>query len=112
MKTSGYRGITPFSSRLPSGFRVMHVPVPESIFNLAKAEAYLSGLRSTVFIAEPDWTLALRLDQISLRCIVVSAVAEVALAFLGWEVVEGLSEEVPEVVNRAVAGGAEQAFEF
>ena len=53
-----------------------------------------------------------RLDRISLMCSVVSAVLQVSLALVGWEVVEGLSEEVPEVVNRAVAGGAEQAFEF
>lgn len=40
------------SSRLPSGFRVVHVPVPESIFNHAKAQAYLSGLRFAVFVAK------------------------------------------------------------
>jgi hypothetical protein len=38
-------------SRLPTGFRVVHVPVPESIFNHAKANAYLSGLRFAVFVA-------------------------------------------------------------
>lgn len=40
------------SSRLPPGFRVVHVPVPETIFNHAKAQAYLSGLRFAVFIAK------------------------------------------------------------
>ena len=40
------------NSRLPSGFRVVHVPVPESIFNHAKAQAYLSGLRFAVFVAK------------------------------------------------------------
>ena len=38
-------------SRLPTGFRVVHVPVPESIFNIAKANAYLSGVRFAVFVA-------------------------------------------------------------
>lgn len=38
-------------SRLPTGFRTVHVPVPESIFNHAKAQAYLSGLRFAVFVA-------------------------------------------------------------
>ncbi len=38
-------------SRLPSGFRVVHVPVPEAIFNHAKAQSYLSGLRFAVFVA-------------------------------------------------------------
>lgn len=39
-------------SRLPSGFRVVHVPVPETIFNHAKAQAYLSGMRFAVFVAQ------------------------------------------------------------
>lgn len=38
-------------SRLPTGFRTVHVAVPESIFNHAKAQAYLSGLRFAVFVA-------------------------------------------------------------
>ena len=38
-------------SRLPTGFRVVHVPVPESIFNHAKAQAYLSGVRFAEFVA-------------------------------------------------------------
>ena len=38
-------------SRLPTGFRTVHVPVPEAIFNHAKAQAYLSGLRFAVFVA-------------------------------------------------------------
>ncbi len=38
-------------SRLPTGFRTVHVPVPESIFNHAKAQAYLSGLRFAEFVA-------------------------------------------------------------
>lgn len=38
-------------SRLPVGFRTVHVAVPESIFNHAKAQAYLSGLRFAVFVA-------------------------------------------------------------
>ena len=37
-------------SRLPTGFRTVHVAVPESIFNIAKANAYLSGLRFAVFV--------------------------------------------------------------
>lgn len=40
------------NSRLPTGFRVVHVPVPETIFNHAKAQAYLSGLRFAVFVAK------------------------------------------------------------
>ncbi|MCX7411267.1 MAG: hypothetical protein NTZ32_24585 [Planctomycetales bacterium] len=39
-------------SRLPTGFRTVHVPVPEAIFNHAKAQAYLSGLRFAVFVAK------------------------------------------------------------
>ena len=38
-------------SRLPTGFRVVHVPVPEFIFNHAKAQAYLSGGRFAEFVA-------------------------------------------------------------
>ena len=38
-------------SRLPTGFRVVHVPVPEAIFNHAKAQSYLSGLRFAEFVA-------------------------------------------------------------
>ena len=38
-------------SRLPTGFRIVHVHVPESIFNYAKAQAYLSGLRFPVYVA-------------------------------------------------------------
>lgn len=38
-------------SRLPTGFRTVHVAVPETIFNHAKAQAYLSGLRFAVFVA-------------------------------------------------------------
>ena len=38
-------------SRLSTGFRVVHVHVPESIFNHAKAQAYLSGMRFAVFVA-------------------------------------------------------------
>ena len=38
-------------SRLPTGFRVVHVPVPEAIFNTAKANAFLSGLRFAEFVA-------------------------------------------------------------
>ena len=39
-------------SRLPTGFRTVHVAVPESIFNHAKAQAYLSGMRFAVFVAK------------------------------------------------------------
>ena len=38
--------------RLPPGYRFVHVPVPEAIFNHAKAQAYLSGLRFGVFVAK------------------------------------------------------------
>ena len=38
-------------SRLPTGFRVVHVPVPEAIFNTAKANAFLSGVRFAEFVA-------------------------------------------------------------
>lgn len=38
--------------RLPTGFRTVHVHVPESIFNHAKAQAYLSGLRFAEFVAK------------------------------------------------------------
>ena len=38
-------------SRLPTGYRTVHVPVPESIFNHSKAMAYLSGLRFAEFVA-------------------------------------------------------------
>ncbi len=37
---------------LPYGFRIVHVPVPEAIFNHAKAQAYLSGLRFAVYVAK------------------------------------------------------------
>ena len=39
-------------SRLPTGYRTVHVPVPESIFNHAKAQSYLSGLRFAEFVAK------------------------------------------------------------
>lgn len=48
-----------------------------------------------------------RLDRISLMCSVVSAVLQVSLALVGWEVVEGLAEEVPEVFDGAMPGGTE-----
>ena len=38
-------------SRLPSGFRVVHVPVPEAVFTTTKINALLSGLRFAVFVA-------------------------------------------------------------
>ena len=38
-------------SRLPTGFRVVHVPVPEAIFTTAKINALRSGLRFAVFVA-------------------------------------------------------------
>ena len=37
---------------LPSGFRIVHVAVPESVFNHAKAQAYLSGIRFAVYVAK------------------------------------------------------------
>ena len=39
-------------SRLPTGYRTVHVTGPESIFNHAKAMAYLSGLRFAEFVAK------------------------------------------------------------
>lgn len=51
----GHQALSPprkADSRLPTGFRVVHVPVPETIFNHAKAQAYLSGLRFAVFVAQ------------------------------------------------------------
>ena len=52
--SSSSRSLSPprnSESRLPTGFRVVHVPVPESIFNHAKAQAYLSGVRFAEFVA-------------------------------------------------------------
>lgn len=37
--------------RTPSGYRVLHVIVPEQIFNHVKAQAYLSGLRFPEYVA-------------------------------------------------------------
>lgn len=42
----------------------------------------------------------------------VFAVLQVAVAFVEWEVVEGLAEKVPEIVDGAMARGAGQAFDF
>lgn len=37
--------------RTPPGYRVLHVIVPESIFNHVKAQSYLSGLRFPEYVA-------------------------------------------------------------
>ncbi len=37
--------------RTPPGYRVLHVIVPESIFNNVKAQAYLSGMRFPEYVA-------------------------------------------------------------
>lgn len=35
----------------PPGYRVLHVIVPEPVFNHAKAQAYLSGMRFPEYVA-------------------------------------------------------------
>lgn len=35
----------------PAGYRIVHVAVPEPVFNHAKAQAYLSGLRFPEYVA-------------------------------------------------------------
>ncbi len=37
--------------RTPPGYRVLHVIVPEPIFNHVKAQAYLSGMRFPEYVA-------------------------------------------------------------
>ena len=39
------------NGRTPPGYRVLHVIVPEQIFNHVKAQAYLSGLRFPDYVA-------------------------------------------------------------
>ena len=39
------------NGRTPPGYRVLHVIVPEQIFNHVKAQAYLSGLRFPDYLA-------------------------------------------------------------
>ena len=39
------------SGRASPGCRVVHVAVPEEVFNHAKAQAYLSGIRWPEFVA-------------------------------------------------------------
>ena len=39
------------AGRTPSGYRVLHVIVPEAIFNHVKAQAYLSGMRFPEYVA-------------------------------------------------------------
>ena len=39
------------NGRTPPGYRVLHVIVPEPVFNHAKAQAYLSGLRFPEYVA-------------------------------------------------------------
>lgn len=41
----------PANGRTPPGHRVLHVIVPEPIFNHVKAQAYLSGLRFPEYVA-------------------------------------------------------------
>lgn len=46
------------SGRTPQGYRVLHVIVPEPIFNHVKAQAYLSGMRFPEYVArflEEGW---------------------------------------------------------
>lgn len=40
------------NGRTPLGYRVLHVIVPERIFNHVKAQAYLSGLRFPEYVAK------------------------------------------------------------
>lgn len=39
------------NGRTPAGYRVLHVIVPEPIFNHVKAQAYLSGMRFPEYVA-------------------------------------------------------------
>lgn len=39
------------NGRTPPGYRVLHVIVPEPIFNHVKAQAYLSGMRFPEYVA-------------------------------------------------------------
>ncbi len=39
------------NGRTPPGYRVLHVIVPEQIFNHVKAQAYISGLRFPEYVA-------------------------------------------------------------
>lgn len=39
------------NARTPPGYRVLHVLVPDSVFNHVKAQAYLSGMRFPEYIA-------------------------------------------------------------
>ena len=42
--------IVPEENKKPLNYRILHVSIPESIFNHAKAQAYLSGIPWTRFI--------------------------------------------------------------
>ena len=39
------------NGRTPLGYRVLHVIVPETVFNHVKAQAYLSGMRFSEYVA-------------------------------------------------------------
>jgi len=40
------------TSRKPPGYRVLHVLVPERVFNRVKAQAFLSGMRFPAYVAK------------------------------------------------------------